>query len=265
MVTGVVGGGAIPELAGTRFADLRWVERTGSTNADLLELARAGAPEGIVLVADHQTAGRGRAGRRWVAPPGSSLLVSVLLRPPGTVPHAHHLTAVVAVAASDACWEVAGVRPRLKWPNDLVVDDRKLGGILAESVTAGGRLGAVVVGLGCNLNWPAEMPAELAGTATALNHLTGAEVDRRALLVRFLLRLDEHYGALCEPGGWRGVVLNERRLSATLGREVEVELPGGEVVRGRAVEIGDDGALLVEQGSSLRRITVGDVVHLRPR
>jgi BirA family biotin operon repressor/biotin-[acetyl-CoA-carboxylase] ligase len=265
MVTAVVGGDAIPELAGTRFSDVRWVAVTGSTNADLLEAARAGAPEGVVLVADHQTAGRGRAGRRWVAPPGSSLLVSVLLRPPAGVPHAHHLTAVVAVAASDACWEATGVRPRLKWPNDLVVDDRKLAGVLAESVAAGGRLDAVVVGLGLNVNWPAALPEELAGTATALNHLTGAAVDRRDLLVRFLVRLDEHYGALCEPGGWRGVVLNERRLSATLGRDVEVELPGGEVVRGRAVEIGDDGTLLVEEAGALRRVTVGDVVHLRPR
>jgi BirA family biotin operon repressor/biotin-[acetyl-CoA-carboxylase] ligase len=267
MVTAVVGGGAIRGPEGTRFGEVRWVAETGSTNSDLLELARSGAPEGVVLVADHQTAGRGRAGRRWVAPPGSSLLVSVLLRPPVGVPYAHHLTAVVAIAASDACAEVAGVRPLLKWPNDLVVDDRKLGGVLAETLVSGGRVTAAVVGLGLNVNWPPELPAEIAGIATALSHLTGREIDRQALLTAFLVRLEEHYGALCEPGGWRAVALNERRLSATLGADVRVELPGGEVVVGRAVELADDGALLVEDRTSgtLRRVAAGDVVRAAKR
>src|SRR5699024_5106264 len=124
-------------LRTSRFADVRWVESTGSTNADVLDLARAGEPEGIVLVADHQEAGRGRRGRSWQAPPGRSLMTSVLLRPPAAV--AGLVTMAVAVAASEAVEEHSGVTARLKWPNDLVwpgdgtAFDRKLAGILAEA------------------------------------------------------------------------------------------------------------------------------------
>ena len=141
MVTCVPGGRARSALAagpGARFADVRWVAETGSTNADALELARQGEPEGIVLVADHQTAGRGRAGRTWTAPPGAGLLLSVLLRPPAAVdgPDARWRWRVAAAAAVES---VAGFAPRLKWPNDLVwpgdgsAPDRKLAGILAEA------------------------------------------------------------------------------------------------------------------------------------
>ena len=121
-------------LAGSRFADVRWVAGTGSTNADAMALARDGEPEGIVLVADHQTAGRGRLGRSWEAPSGASLLTSVLLRPPAVVAEAVTMATGIAMAAAVAT--VAGVEARLKWPNDLVVAvdgaDRKLAGILAE-------------------------------------------------------------------------------------------------------------------------------------
>ena len=121
MVTGVPGGRARSTLAtgpGRRFADVRWVAETGSTNADAMELARQGEPEGIVLVADHQTAGRGRAGRSWTAPSGAGLLVSVLLRPPVAVMDL--CTMAVGVSAAEAVEAVAGFSPRLKWPNDLV-------------------------------------------------------------------------------------------------------------------------------------------------
>src|SRR6187402_820221 len=109
---------ALADGPGRRFADVRWVAETGSTNADAMELVRQGEPEGIVLVADHQTAGRGRAGRTWTAPPGSGLLLSVLLRPPASVMDL--TTMAVAVAAAEAVRSVVGFAPRLKWPNDLV-------------------------------------------------------------------------------------------------------------------------------------------------
>ena len=128
-------------LADTRFGDLRWVAETGSTNLDLLDEARSGAPEGLVLVADHQTDGRGRLGRTWAAPAGSSLLVSILLRPDLGPDHVFAATMAVGVSAVEACAEVAGLAPALKWPNDLIVvapDDassvRTLGGMLTESV-----------------------------------------------------------------------------------------------------------------------------------
>ncbi len=130
------GGGALPNgRSRHRFADIRRVASTGSTNADVMELARQGEPEGIVVVADVQTAGRGRAGRTWTAPPGASLLCTVLLRPPASV--AGLVTFALSVAAAEACEAVAGVAPGLKWPNDLVVEDehgtRKLAGLLAEA------------------------------------------------------------------------------------------------------------------------------------
>lgn len=245
-----------------RFTDVRRFESIASTNTALLDAARGGAPEGLVFVADHQTAGRGRLDRRWQAPPGSSLLVSVLLRPSIAPSQAHRVTAIVGLAASDACAKVAGVDPKLKWPNDLVVDDRKLGGILAEAVVEAGGLTAVVVGMGLNVNWPAPLPDDLAATATACNLAAGRDVDRDALLGSFLDRLDARYDA---SGDDVTALDDVRARSATLGREVRVELPGDRVVIGRAVDLAEDGALLVEtRPGEVVRVSVGDVVHLRP-
>lgn len=235
--------------------EVRRVDETGSTNADLLELARAGAPEGIALVADHQTAGRGRLGRAWIAPPGASLLLSLLFRPAGLEPARLHLvTAAVALAASDACAQVAGVRPELKWPNDLMLGGRKLAGILAESVVAHGHVDAVVVGIGLNVNWPAEVPEEVAGVAVALNHVSGAPVDRDALL-------DALLRALARPD-WSAVAARYRASLATVGQLVRVELASGELI-GDAVDVTDEGHLVVQAGGRRHDVTAGDVVHLR--
>ncbi len=283
MVTCVPGGRARSTLAtgpGSRFADVRWVTETGSTNADAMELARQGKPEGIVLVADHQTAGRGRAGRTWIAPPGAGLLLSILLRPSAMV--VDLTTMAVAVAAATAVESVAGFSPRLKWPNDLVwpgdgsAPDRKLAGILAEadwpassSISAGwrqpaaGERAVVVVGIGLNVAWPADLPPELAEIAVAMNHVVDVPVDREDLLIALLSELGPRYEALC--AGDRAGLLDEwRRRSATLGHRVRVDL-GPSDVEGTAVDITDEGHLVVETLEGGRRtIAVGDVVHLRP-
>ena len=168
-----------------------------------------------------------------------------------------------AVAASDACEEVAGFRPQLKWPNDIVVGDRKLGGLLAEAELKGETVDAVVVGMGLNVNWDRPPPG-LEDIAVAASEVAGRPVDREALLARFLDRFEEHYSALVEPGGWRGTLLNYRRSSSTLGRDVRVEL-AGETFTGRAVEVTGEGHLLVKlAGGEVRRVPAGDVVHLRP-
>jgi BirA family biotin operon repressor/biotin-[acetyl-CoA-carboxylase] ligase len=283
MVTCVPGGRARSVLAagpGRRFADVRWVAETGSTNADAMELARQGEPEGIVLVADHQTAGRGRAGRTWTAPPGAGLLLSILLRPPAA---AMDLTTMaVAVSAAAAVGAVAGFSPRVKWPNDLVwpgdgsTSDRKLAGILAEadwpasaSISAGwkppavGERAVVVVGIGINVSWPTDLPADLAEVAVAMNHVVDAPVDREDLLIALLSQLGPRYLALC--AGDRAPLLDEwRARSATLGRRVRVALGADDVV-GTAVDVTDDGHLVVETLEGHRRtFAVGDVVHLRP-
>jgi BirA family biotin operon repressor/biotin-[acetyl-CoA-carboxylase] ligase len=260
-------------LAGTRFRDVRWVESTGSTNADLLALARDGAPGGITLVADHQTAGRGRQGRTWTAPPGASLLASILLRP--TAALAPSVTMAVAVAAAEAVEALAGFVPRLKWPNDLVwpgdgsAPDRKLAGILAEadwparSPISGGwsepppdERVVVVVGIGLNVQWPRPLPDELAEIAVAINHISAQEVDREQLLITLLQRLDRWYTAPDLFDRWR-------ELSATLGRRVRIDLGPDDVV-GTAVDVDERGHLIVETLDGERRsFAVGDVVHLR--
>jgi BirA family biotin operon repressor/biotin-[acetyl-CoA-carboxylase] ligase len=255
------------------------VASTGSTNADVLGLARAGEAEGIVLVADHQTAGRGRAGRSWTAPAEASLLLSVLLRPPAAVMGL--TTMAMAVAAAEAVEERAGFAPRLKWPNDLVWpgdgrgDDRKLAGILAEADWPAGSTPdagyrhpgpdervVVVVGIGINVAWPSELPEDLADIAVACNHISDAVVDREDLLIALLRHLDDHYTRLI--AGDRGALLAAwRSRSATLGRRVRVHLAHREL-EGIAADITDHGHLVVETADGPREVTAGDVVHLRP-
>ncbi len=260
-------------LAGTRFADLRWVATTGSTNADLPVLVAergptAGPPAPLVLVADHQTAGRGRLDRTWEAEPGASLLVSIGLG--GADLPAERLTllpAAVGAAAADAC---AGTR--LKWPNDLVAPgsgpdgtDLKLGGVLSELVEVEGVGPFVVVGLGVNLD-AASVPAELADVATSLDRVLGGPVDREVLLVDLLVGLDERWLPLVEPASADpGEFLAAYRArSATIGRRVRVDL-GHSVLVGTAVDVAADGALVLEDDQRVRRaVSLGDVVHLRP-
>jgi BirA family transcriptional regulator, biotin operon repressor / biotin---[acetyl-CoA-carboxylase] ligase len=240
----------------------RWrVSRFGeldSTNRWALDRAREGAAEGLVVVADHQTAGRGRLDRTWEAPPGSSLLVSVLLhRPspvaPGGPDPAHRAVIAAAVALARAVRSVAGVDAGMKWPNDVVVDDRKLAGILAEAEGD-----ALVVGLGVNVNWDA-FPAELAATATACNLEAGHAVDRDALLAAFLTELA---AALDDPIATERA---HRDLLVTLGRRVRVTLTRGDPIEGEAVGLGVHGELEVRTGEGvIHAVTTGDVVHLRP-
>jgi BirA family biotin operon repressor/biotin-[acetyl-CoA-carboxylase] ligase len=230
-----------PDLAGTRFRDIRWFGRIDSTNRYLLECASAGSSEGVVAVADEQTAGRGRLGRAWVAPAGSALLVSVLLRPALPVERTHLVTLAAGLAALDAIEALTTVRAGLKWPNDVVVDDRKLAGILAEADGAG----AVVVGMGCNVQ-PAALPDELDDIATAI------AMDRARLLVEWLRAYDARLGALDR------VVADAVARSATLGRRVRVELTD-ETFEGTASALTDEGFLVVDG----RVVSAGDVVHLR--
>lgn len=211
----------------SRFADVRWFAEVDSTNRVAAELARDGAADGVVVGADHQTAGRGRRGRTWESRPGSALLVSVVLRP---VPPL--VTLAAGVAAADACRDVAGVDVALKWPNDVLTADGKVGGILSEMVGD-----AAVVGLGLNLAWAPEGAARL-----------GPAVDRDNLLRAWLAGLDE-------PGD---VLAHYRALCSTLGRRVRVEGPAGSV-EGVAEDVDGAGRLIVDG----RPVAVGDVVHVR--
>ena len=226
---------------------------TTSTNTVALDAGAAGEPEGLVVVADHQSAGRGRMGRVWEAPAGSALLVSVLLRP---LPSAAHLAvSAMGCAAAAACERVAGVTVELKWPNDLWARDRKLGGILAET---SGNMACVVVGLGLNVHVPADRPASIAALAVDLDDLAGRRVARTevldALLAELALRHDRMESVMAE---YRG-------RCTTIGRRVRVTQMRGEIV-GTATAILDDGSLRVEDdGGRVTVVATGDVEHVRP-
>jgi BirA family biotin operon repressor/biotin-[acetyl-CoA-carboxylase] ligase len=271
MVSSVPGDRARPDtgtdpLGGLElFGDLRRFDSIDSTNSYLMRQARAGAPGGVVAVADHQTAGRGRRGRRWLAEAGSSLLVSVLLRPEIPAARVHQIGASMALAAADACEQEAGLRPAIKWPNDLVVGERKLGGILSEAELEAGRVVAVVAGLGLNLRWPAAPPAEIRDLATALEEAAGGAAGRRTvsrdgLLACLLSSLDRRVRALL--AGDEAQLAEYRRACSTLGRAVRVDLEHGSI-SGEAVDLDDRYRLIVEAGGARTAVAAGDVVHLR--
>ena len=252
------------------------VSSTGSTNADLVARARNGAPEGVVLAAEEQTAGRGRMGRSWVSPPRAALTFSLLLRP-APVPPARRgwLPLLAGVSVAAAVRTVAGLDARLKWPNDVLVGEAKLSGILAEAVGD-----AVIVGVGVNVS---AAPSELPPTAlppTSLRALGAASLAREPLLTEILTELERRYLAWREAGGDPdrcGLRAEYTGLSATIGRRLQVELPGGQLLSGLAVGVDEDGRLVVrvEPGSESESgaepagkatelpVAAGDVVHLR--
>ncbi|MEW2358573.1 biotin--[acetyl-CoA-carboxylase] ligase [Spirillospora sp. NPDC029432] len=261
---------------GGLWRDVGVVAETGSTNADLGEAAGRGAPEGTVLVTESQTAGRGRLGRRWSAPPRSGLMFSVLLRPEVAADRLGWLPLLTGVAVATAvrrmtAWSEAGegflgeaadvaVDVRLKWPNDLLAGERKLGGILAEKVAD-----AVIVGCGLNVGLrEEELPVP---TATSLL-IEGAPMSDRAPLLRAILReFETWYREWTALGGdpeASGLRTAYKDLCATLGRAVRVELPGGEPLRGTVGDIDGSGRLVVTgEDGAVRAVGAGDVVHVR--
>ena len=247
-----------------RWAQVDVVERTGSTNADLLAAAVAGAPDRTVLVAEHQEAGRGRLTRSWVAPPGSGITVSVLLRPTGVPPSRFGwLPLLAGLALLDTVRSLTDAPTGLKWPNDLLVGtaQRKAAGVLAEVADA--VRPAVVVGIGVNV---AASPPDQPG-ATSLG-AEGATADRGQVLTTLLGCLAEREARWREGRGDPDATrlrADYRAGCATLGSEVKVELPGGAALRGIAEDVDRDGRLLLLDATGHRRaVAAGDVVHLRP-
>ncbi|HEX5615599.1 MAG TPA: biotin--[acetyl-CoA-carboxylase] ligase [Acidimicrobiia bacterium] len=251
--------GVSARLDGTRFTDVRWFAEIDSTNRYLLDEAARGAAEGIVAVADSQSAGRGRLGRQWQSPPDASLLASVLLRPALATEHVPLLVTAAALAAADAVEGLSGIVVRLKWPNDLVVGARKLAGVLAEAIPGQ----AVVVGMGLNVQWDV-VPPELDGIATACNLESDVAVDRVDLLVEWLTRYDARIGALATPDGRDRLRADALARSATIGRRVRVEL-AARVVEGVATDLTELGHLVVTRDDgTIDTVVAGDVVHARP-
>lgn len=217
------------------------VESTGSTNADLVAAVATGARDRSVLIARHQTAGRGRFDRRWEASPGSNLLMSILFR---AVPaDRHELVQRVAVAVANACEPWSAAPPRLKWPNDVLVDDAKLAGLLAQAGADPSGSPFAVVGVGVNVGWAPEGAARLVD-----------DVDPLVVASSLLVELDRL------P---LDIARTYRDRLGTLGRRVRVELPGASI-EGTAVEVEPDGRLVVtDDVGTVHRFAAGDVVHLR--
>lgn len=249
---------AIQARLGTRWLGrtLEVYESLDSTQTRAVALARAGAPAGTLILAEYQTQGRGRLDRRWHAPPGSSLLLSLILRPALAPSQAQRATMICSLAAVRAISQVAGLAAQVKWPNDILVGGKKAGGMLTELGARGAALDYVIVGLGLNVNLDVrDLPATLT-PATSLAAEAGHSIPRLELLVAFLEHLENYADRLAAGWSpreeWRGAL-------ATLGQLVRVGTTEG-VLEGLAEDVDEDGALLVRSADGrLHTILAGDV------
>lgn len=238
-------------------APARFLARTDSTNSVALSMAEAGAPEWTIVAAGHQSAGRGRLGRSWASLPGKSLLFSLVLRPALRVDRA----GLVSLLAAAELARAAGAGVAAKWPNDLVVEDRKVGGILPEAKLSGGRLRHLVLGIGVNVSMSREeFPAELRARATSLL-LAGAEGDAAALLARFLKGFRAAYRP-AEDGFPADVLRRYRPVCSTLGRRVRATTTDALTVEGTAVDVDERGSLLIGVDGRQVAVAFGEVAHL---
>jgi len=237
------------------------LDEVASTQDELARLAAAGAPEGTVVTALHQTGGRGRRGRAWLDAPGDNLLFSILLRPALPAAGSAALSLVAAVAVSEAVAAAAGVAAGIRWPNDLLFGDRKLCGILAEAAVDGaGRVESVRLGIGLNVN-QAEFPPSIRALATSLRLVTGRAQDRERLLGEVLAALDRRYGEFLAVG-FAPARAEWRRRSVTLGRWVRV---GGVRDPVLVEDVDEVGALLARDGAGRAvRLTSGEPVDAAP-
>ena len=242
-----------------------------STNRYAADAVRHGAPEGLVVLAEEQTAGRGRLGRAWVAPRGAALLCSIVFRPRLRADELHLVPTAVALAAADAAQHMSGAPIGLKWPNDLVAGDAKVGGVLAEIVTVGGRGddagNALVVGVGVNLEAAgvrAVLESDSTGRdpipATGLAELAGRAVARDDLFAALLGSLGGRYGASGRPGP--STMDEYRGRCSTIGKQVRVDTVRRSFF-GRVLDVDDQGRLVVESGGDNLALDSADVLHLR--
>ena len=241
---------------------VRFMEETGSTNEDLWGLAQNGAPEGTVVVADAQRAGRGRRGRRWESPGGKNLYLSILLRPPFPPVQAPLITLMAAVSVCRAMVELWGLEPGIKWPNDILLAGKKVGGILAEMQAEQDVIGFLVLGIGVNLNMPLEMfPPELLYPATSVAIELRGAVSRLEFARRVIESLDRCYDELLQEGG--GPMLEQwMRYCAHPEALLEVRTPGGSL-RGTFTGLDAQGAMILQvDGCRQERVHAGDVIRV---
>jgi BirA family transcriptional regulator, biotin operon repressor / biotin---[acetyl-CoA-carboxylase] ligase len=245
--------------ARTMARKIYYFDAGSSTMEVAVSLGLQKAPEGTLVLAESQQTGRGRMGREWASTKYKGLYLSLILRPEIAPAQAPVLTLLTAVAACEACLETAGVAASIKWPNDILVQGKKLGGILTELEAETDAVRFVVIGLGLNVNARA---ADLPGQAVSLREVTGAPCSRIMLLQEFLRRMEAWYLRFQKEGP-APVIEAWKSHAVTLGRRVKVHAPHA-ALEGEAVDLDADGALLVRDDAGLvRRVTAGDVVHCR--
>jgi BirA family biotin operon repressor/biotin-[acetyl-CoA-carboxylase] ligase len=243
---------------------LRFFDEVGSTNDEALEWAREGAPEGGLVVADRQTAGRGRRGRTWHAPKGLALLFSVVLRPGLSPDRLGLLTTALGVAGAEAALAL-GVDARVKWPNDVVVEGKKLAGVLVESRLGGSRVEAAIAGMGFNVSVdPGDLPEDLSTPATSLAVELGEAPSRPETLARVLESFAPIYRSLAAAPDAVGLLARAEELSAVIGSTVDVRMGDGSLVTGDARGLTDTGALVVTGGRGDVVVSAGEIESLRP-
>ena len=249
-------------LAGGRFGKpFHYFREIDSTNSHARALAEAGAAEGTVVVAESQSQGRGRLGRRWESPAFSNLYLSVLLRPKIAPAHAAQITLMAAVALADAVDEYVPGQVAIKWPNDILIGKKKLAGILTEASCDAERIHHVILGIGINLNYTSTaMPEEIRRRATSLLEITGKPVHRESFLQGLLQGIERCYGEL-ELAGFAALAQRWQSYFAWRGRRVRVE-SFDQVTIGTAKGIDKDGALMIDDQGREQRILAGDVIPL---
>ena len=243
---------------------LMFYDRVESTNDLAKAMALEGAENGTVIIAEEQTSGRGRMGRKWLSPPSSNLLFSLLLRPDLYTEKVFTLTMLLALSTVEAVETQTGVNAMIKWPNDIYVQDRKLAGILTEFSVTGNRLNHVILGIGINVNWDPEEATDshMLYPATSLMREAGHTVSREFLLINILSAYETHYMDVSRNGPARVQELWNKRSMLT-GRNVSVEISNNEVINGTAIGIDEKGALLVSDINGQTHTILNGDVHIK--
>lgn len=237
-----------------------YMEEAGSTNQEAAALAENGAPEGTVVIADHQSRGRGRKQRNWFSPPGTGIYISLVLKPPITPAEAPRITLLAAVAGAETLRHLTGLDISIKWPNDLLVNGKKISGILTEMSAGMDAVNHIIVGIGINVNTSNEsLPDEIRDIATSARAETGS-VHSRSSIVRSLLEYFELYYDLFLRGEFHKILTRWKELSGIIGRKIQVDGINSRI-SGTVLDVNDDGVLILKDGEGvIHRVFSGDVI-----
>jgi BirA family biotin operon repressor/biotin-[acetyl-CoA-carboxylase] ligase len=242
----------------------RYFDSIGSTNTEAQTWAEEGAPEGALVVANHQTAGRGRWGRSWLSSPGSLLQFSLILRPHMQINNLGLLTTALGVACADVVETLAGIPTTIKWPNDVNVRGRKLAGILVESKVEEAKIDVAIAGVGINVGWQhSDVPKEIAERATSIAIESDWPPSRTDLLAAILSSFESMYDVTRDPARAGRVIDRATERSEILGRDVTIRFADDTTLEGRAVRLLSDGALEFEAEGSTRPIHAAEIQHVR--